>query len=151
MQAMLDSVLPELRSGPLVHSVSVSCNLGEGTVASRLREVRRSPSSKPSVLAFYLPQYHQDPDNDEFWALYESTSYQEAVRAAKFAFDLVSFTGRNLPLIDVVCGARAASDGAIYRVEDLVGRSRQTWLDWIGDAAIPDWVEGDSELSRKVN
>lgn len=37
MQAMLSSVLPDLRSGPVMHSVSVACDLGEGTVASALR------------------------------------------------------------------------------------------------------------------
>lgn len=40
MQAMLDSVVPELASGPIVHSVTVSCNLGEGTIAAALRALQ---------------------------------------------------------------------------------------------------------------
>ncbi|MGQ7846769.1 competence/damage-inducible protein A [Granulosicoccus sp. 3-233] len=42
MQAMLASVLPDLRTGPIVHSVSVGCDLGEGTVASALRALQEA-------------------------------------------------------------------------------------------------------------
>lgn len=41
MQAMLDAVVPSLAGGPIVHSITVNCNLGEGTVASRLRELQQ--------------------------------------------------------------------------------------------------------------
>jgi molybdenum cofactor synthesis domain-containing protein len=40
MQAMLESVLPQLGTGPIVHSVSVACNLGEGTLAAALRSLQ---------------------------------------------------------------------------------------------------------------
>jgi len=40
MQAMLDSVLPELESGPVLHSVTVISNLGEGAVAAPLRKLQ---------------------------------------------------------------------------------------------------------------
>lgn len=40
MQAMLESVLPELATGPVWHSISVTCNLGEGTIASSLRQLQ---------------------------------------------------------------------------------------------------------------
>ncbi len=39
-------------------------------VSRRLRTVETCApfsAAEPSVLAFYLPQYHQDPANDEFW------------------------------------------------------------------------------------
>ena len=40
MQAMFDSVLPDLQRGPVIGSVSVKCNLGEGTIASPLRALQ---------------------------------------------------------------------------------------------------------------
>lgn len=42
MQAMLASILPDLRTGPVMHSVSVGCDLGEGTVASALRALQEA-------------------------------------------------------------------------------------------------------------
>jgi len=40
MQAMFDSILPSLRKGPVIQSVSVTCNLGEGTLAAELRDLQ---------------------------------------------------------------------------------------------------------------
>lgn len=40
MQAMLDSVMPRLAEGDVVHSVTVLCHLGEGTIASSLRDIQ---------------------------------------------------------------------------------------------------------------
>lgn len=42
MQAMLASILPDLRTGPIMHSISVGCDLGEGTVASALRALQEA-------------------------------------------------------------------------------------------------------------
>ena len=36
-------------------------------VPSRLKEARRAEGSRPSILAFYLPQYHVTVENDAFW------------------------------------------------------------------------------------
>ena len=40
MQSMLDSVLPRLEEGEVVHSVTVYCHLGEGTIALSLRDLQ---------------------------------------------------------------------------------------------------------------
>lgn len=40
MQAMFDSVLPTLQRGAVIDSVSVQCNLGEGTIAAPLRALQ---------------------------------------------------------------------------------------------------------------
>lgn len=40
MQAMFDSILPTLQHGPIIGSVSVKCDLGEGTIAGPLRELQ---------------------------------------------------------------------------------------------------------------
>ncbi|MFT4726668.1 MAG: molybdenum cofactor synthesis domain-containing protein [Granulosicoccus sp.] len=40
MQSMLDSVLPSLDEGQVLHSITVGCPLGEGTIASGLRALQ---------------------------------------------------------------------------------------------------------------
>lgn len=77
--------------------VGVMCEVGgmeivEAMDASgRLRDARRSPAAKPTVLAFHLPQYHQDPDNDVFWG--EGFTDWDNVRSA-----MPLFAGHRQPI-----------------------------------------------------
>lgn len=40
MQAMFESILPSLQRGPVIESVSVKCDLGEGVIAAPLRDLQ---------------------------------------------------------------------------------------------------------------
>lgn len=61
MQAMLDSVLDRLDEGQVLHSITVLCQLGEGTIASALRALQRQ---YPDVdIGSYPGKMNEDPSH----------------------------------------------------------------------------------------
>ena len=58
MQAILDSILPRLGTGEVVHSITVFCHLGEGTIAAKLRALQER---YPNVdIGSYPGKMHED-------------------------------------------------------------------------------------------
>ncbi|MDB4222495.1 molybdopterin-binding protein [Granulosicoccus sp.] len=61
MQAMLDSVLDRLDEGQVLHSITVLCQLGEGTIASALRALQLQ---YPDVdIGSYPGKMNEDPSH----------------------------------------------------------------------------------------
>ena len=54
-------------------------------VKQRLTAYRKNPQIRPNIYAFYLPQYHQCPENDEFWG--EGFTDWDNVKKAKPLFE----------------------------------------------------------------
>jgi len=78
-QAMLDNVLPTLRSGAKMLSVTIPCPLGEGVIGGPLGEIQKA---HPDTIIGSYPKYK----DGGFWTeLVVRSRSQEALEAAQAA------------------------------------------------------------------
>jgi lipopolysaccharide biosynthesis protein len=133
--------------------VGVMCEVGgmdlveAMDVSARLRDIRRSPASvaasasSPLLLAFHLPQYHQDPDNDVFWG--EGFTDWDNVRAAK-----PLFAGHRQPLVP------PASVGYydLSSVDELARQAAQVRAAGLGGLVLYHyWFNGRTVLRKPLD
>src|SRR5581483_3074668 len=85
-------------------------------VASRLHRARRRTTSRPPVLAFYLPQFHRVAENDEWWG--EGFTDWTKVEAARPMYD-----GHPQPVEPGELGRYDLSDPAVLARQAALARS----------------------------
>ena len=113
-------------------------------VRSRMATVRRSPQGRPPVYAFFLPQFHQCPENDEFWG--EGFTDWDNVRKAKPLFE--GHRQPNLPSAEV--GFYDLTDPEVLRRQARMARDHGIdgfvfhyyWFDGrkVLDIPISNWL-----------
>jgi lipopolysaccharide biosynthesis protein len=121
-------------------------------VKGRLASYRKEPAPRPKVYAFYLPQYHPIPENDEFWG--EGFTDWDNVRKARPLFaghlqpilpsDEVGF----YDLRDPEVLRRQARTAREYGVDGLV--FHHYWFDGrkVLDTPLENWLaDRDLDLS----
>lgn len=102
MQAMFDSILPALQRGPVIDSVSVLCDLGEGTIAAPLRELQsRFPlvdlGSYPGKMPGDLSSQQQKKFSVTLVA--RSSDQDELVKVEQALIELVANAGGSHKLV----------------------------------------------------
>jgi len=86
-------------------------------VRARLNAVRRTRPERPRVLAFYLPQYHRTPENDEFWGE-GFTDWDKVTTATPL------FTGHRQPILPAAeVGTYDLADPAVLHRQAALARA----------------------------
>lgn len=113
-------------------------------VKARLANIRRAPTKRPRVLAFYLPQYHPIAENDRFWG--EGFTDWDNVRKAR-----PLFSGHLQPIMpsDEV-GCYDLRDPSVLRQQAALARDHGVdgfvfhhyWFDGarVLDAPLRNWL-----------
>lgn len=92
MQAMFDSILPTLQHGAVIESVSVRCDLGEGTIAAPLRELQsRYPLVDLGSYPGKMPGENQD--NFSVTLVARSSDQDELARVEQALIELIMKAG----------------------------------------------------------
>ena len=127
-------------------------------VRQRLANTKKNSAStsKPNIYAFYLPQYHRTPENDEFWG--EGFTDWANVRRAKPIFH-----GQRQPLLpNHELGEYDLSDPNVLRRQAKLAKDHgidgfifhHYWFDGrkVLDTPINNWLENkDIDLPLAIN
>jgi lipopolysaccharide biosynthesis protein len=108
-------------------------------VASRLHRVRRSKRVDPRVLAFYLPQFHQTPENDTWWGE-GFTDWHNVARAAPL------YKGHRQPIEPGELGPYDLSDPEVMRTQAAL--AQEYGVD--GFVMYHYWFDGQPLLDRPL-
>ncbi len=110
-------------------------------VKQRLTAYRKNPRTCPSIYAFYLPQYHQCPENDEFWG--EGFTDWDNVKKAKPLFE-----GHRQPILP-------SDEVGFYDLKDpeVLRRQAKTAKDHGIDGFVFHyyWFDGRKVLDTPIN
>jgi lipopolysaccharide biosynthesis protein len=110
-------------------------------VRQRLAAYRKNPQVRPNIYAFYLPQYHQCPENDEFWG--EGFTDWDNVKKAKPLFE-----GHRQPILP-------SDEVGFYDLKDpeVLRRQARTAKDHGIDGFVFHhyWFDGKKVLDTPIN
>ncbi len=110
-------------------------------VKHRLTAYRKNPQARPNIYAFYLPQYHQCPENDEFWG--EGFTDWDNVKKARPLFE-----GHRQPILP-------SDEVGFYDLKDpeVLRRQAKTAKDHGIDGFVFHhyWFDGKKVLDTPIN